>query len=109
MAVVNRGRASVGGANWRNSIVRVVAASVPNLPVVVVREAGEDFDRALVAACDVMTANPHAGVLEDLEGLQNEIYKQLGLLPRRGSGRKKLRENKLLKFKRGEQKEPENE
>lgn len=109
LAVVNRGRASVGGANWRNSIVRVVAASVPNLPVVVVREAGEDFDRALVAACDVMTANPHAGVLEDLEGLQNEIYKQLGLLPRRGSGRKKLRENKLLKFKRGEQKEPENE
>lgn len=99
----------MGGANWRNSIVRVVSASVSNLPVTVVREAGDDFDRALVAACDVMTANPHAAVLEDLEGLQNEIFKQLGLLPRRGSGRSRTRESKLLKFKRGEQKEPENE
>ena len=105
LAVVNRGRASVGGANWRNSIVNVVAASVPNLPVAVVREAGEDFDRALIAACDVMTVNPRAGVLEDLERVQNEIFKQLGLLPRRGSRRNRPGENKLWKFKRGEQKE----
>ena len=105
LAVVNRGRASVGGANWRNSIAHVVSATVADLPVALVREAEEDFDRALVAACDVMTVNPHAAVLDDLEGLRNEIFKQLGLLPRRGSGRKKFRERKLVKFLRHEQKE----
>ena len=88
LAVVNRGRASVAGSNWETSIRRALSLADNTWEAVVVRQATQDFDKALVAGCDIATVNPSAPVLEDFDALQSKILSLLGILPRRGATRR---------------------
>lgn len=91
LVVVNRARSSVAGSRPEKSVQEVMSQAIPGVPVVVVREAQEDLDRALVAGCDVETVNPEALVLDDFRTLLNEILRFFEMLPSRTSTRRKGR------------------
>lgn len=92
LAVVNRGRASVGGGNWKKSLSRVVSQTAPDLEVLTIREAVADFDAALIAGCDICTANPQAPVLQDLDAICAYLMRCFGMMPRRSTNRRRRRD-----------------
>lgn len=92
LAVVNRGRASVGGGNWKKSLSRVVSQTAPDLEVLTIREAVADFDAALIAGCDICTANPQAPVLQDFDAICAYLMRCFGMIPRRSTNRRRRRD-----------------
>lgn len=100
LVVVNRARAGVAGSHWDKSISQALAQFLPEIPGVCIRDASEDFDRALVAGCDIVTANPEAKVLTDFLKLTNSVLQLLGMRPRRKAGINSGRQRKSLS-KRG--------
>lgn len=97
LVVANRGRVSVGGMQWEKSLKQILGQFIPGVPIVCLREAGSDFDRALVAGCDIATVNPEAEVLADFEQLQSVILQTFGRVPHRNN-RKKWRRKKKFRF-----------
>lgn len=94
LVVVNRGRPGVGGLHWEKSLRQVLAQFLPGISGVILREAGEDFDRALVAGCDIATVNPEAPVLADFHKLQNQVLQLMGVLPSRMAEKKPRKRSK---------------